>query len=366
MNLLIVEPGYKLWGSERALLDTLDALAQDGAENAGRVFLMAPPHAELLGVLGDRRITPIPIDIADLHRRGTKAKLAFIWSILRVCRQRRINRIYLNQAGPARLLNIAAKLAGIPLVIHVRLREDVPRCAALKASRRAPISLIFISQAMRGLYQEMRDDRFKSLYVIYDPYLPIVIDKGQARPIPLICVGRLAPLKGQDRLIKALASARAAGASIKTVLLGADPAGGSYEVQLRRLAQTEGVADLIEFAGYATDVYQRLTQAHFMALPSEYEPLGRVLFEAWDAGVVPIVSAQSGGAAEVLLASGGGLVYETHAPEAIQKAIMLAASLPEPDRLRMVELGRKWMRENLSIETYRERLKGVLFSPWAG
>lgn len=360
MGLLIIDPGLRLWGSERALLTTLPAVVAAHE----RVVLMAPPGAELVEAVEGLGLTVCQKPIALLHQRGAAAKAAFVKDVAAACLKYRIGRIHLNQAGPAKLVNLVAQMLGIPLVIHVRLREDVSRCAALQGSSRAPLSLLFVSQGMRDLYPDDRgEEPHKTLLTVYDPY-PIASGPVPAREgaeTPFICVGRLAAMKGQDKLIPAIALARKNGIALPTRLLGADACNGAYERELRDLATRCGVADLVDFAGYATEVLPVMAQSRFLVLPSQYEPLGRVLFEAWDAGLMPIAPATSGGAAEVLSASGGGMVYPENSPEQICAAMTEAMVLPEAERLAAVERGRAWARLNLSVEAYREKLQGTLF-----
>lgn len=362
MGLLIIDPGLKLWGSERALLSTLQAVAA----NVEDVVLMAPPQAELLGASAALGLTRLPRPVANLHRRSVWAKLSFIRDVAWACVTRGVTLIHLNQAGPARLVNLVAQRLAIPLVVHVRLREDVPRCAALKASARAPVTLAFVSEGMRRLYPDSPPEPHKTLLTVYDPY---EITRDLAKPAdragdgaPFICVGRLAPLKGQDRLIEAIALARADGVALPTRLLGADACGGAYERELRDLAERAGVTDLVDFCGYTTDVLPVMANSRFLILPSEYEPLGRVLFEAWDAGLMPICCAESGGAAEVLSASGGGLIYPTNTPASIRDVMVQALRLSEEDRLGKVVAGREWARLNLSVEAYWKKFQGTLFT----
>lgn len=358
MGLLIIDPGLKLWGSERALLSTLEAVVAE----IDNVVLLVPPEAELRTAVEGLGLTVVARPIANLHRRPPWAKIAFLWHVARACLRHRIDCIHLNQGGPGRLVNIVAQALGIPLVVHVRLREDVPRAAALKGSRRAPVTLLFVSEGMRELYPQGAPDAHKTLITLYDPYPMPAGDAPRApEDSPFICVGRLAPLKGQDRLIKAIALGRLRGLSLMTRLLGADAQGGAYEGELRDLARDAGVADLVQFCGYTTDVMPFMAGSRYMVLPSEYEPLGRVLFEAWDAGAMPICCAQSGGAAEVVSASGGGLIYEVNTPEAIGEVMADALRLSEDERLDKVAKGREWARLNLSVAAYRAKLEGVLF-----
>jgi glycosyltransferase involved in cell wall biosynthesis len=252
---------------------------------------------------------------------------------------------------------------GIPLVVHVRLRDDIARCAALKASERAPITLLFVSEGMRDLYPDGAPDAHKTLLYAYDPY-PMnrsVSPETTNGAAPFVCVGRLAPQKGQDRLIKAIALGRERGLVLATRLLGADACEGAYERDLRALADEVGVADLVEFSGYVADVMPLMAQSRFLILPSDYETLGRVLFEAWDAGLAPICAADSGGAAEVVAASGGGLTYAPNTPEGICRAMAEALQLSEDERLDKVAKGREWAKLNLSVEAYQEKVRSALF-----
>ena len=104
-----------------------------------------------------------------------------------------------------------------------------------------------------------------------------------------------------------------------------------------------------------------LARSRFLILPSDYETLGRVLFEAWDAGSMPICCADSGGAAEVVSASGGGLIYDANTPEGICEAMVRAVALSEDERLDKVAKGREWAKLNLSVEAYQDKLRGTLF-----
>ena len=253
MGLLIIDPGLRLWGSERALLSTLPAVAVAH----DRVVLMTPNGAELVEAAADLPLIVCEKSIGLLHQRPAVAKAGFVKDVAAACLRFGISRIHLNQAGPAKLVNIVAQLLGIPLVVHVRLRDDLARCAALKGSRRAPISLVFVSEDMRARYPKASaSEPFKTLHTAYDPY-PLVAHPPNAPDAgepPFICVGRLAPTKGQEKLIGAVALARRDGMALATRLLGADACGGTYETALRDLARTSDVEDLVEFSGYRTDV----------------------------------------------------------------------------------------------------------------
>lgn len=364
MRLLVIEPGLRLWGSERAFLTTLPALI----EVHEHIVVMVPPGAELVAALRQQPVSIEEAPIGNLHKAGRLARLRTMAHIIAVCRRHRIDKIYLNQAGLCRIVHAVARLLALPSVIHVRLVEDIARCHRLRATATAPISLVLISKDMRRRYAGSdRREPHKRVLTAYDPFemrpvaAPEAVSAGE-----VACVGRLAPLKGQLELIEAVALSRAQGARIAVDLIGAAADGDPYADQVVGRSRQLGLDDRIQFLGYRPDAADLMSGYRFIVLPSRYEPLGRVVFEAWDAGALPICSSDSGGAAEVVAASGGGLFYEGHTPAAIAGALCAAMTMPEAERRARVEKGRDWARRHLSLDAYRRALEGVLFPAKAG
>ena len=97
-----------------------------------------------------------------------------------------------------------------------------------------------------------------------------------------------------------------------------------------------------------------------LVCPSHSEPLGRVIFEAWDAGAVPVAFSGSGGAAEIVAAANGGILYEEQTPESLAFALRDALELDQEQRARLIRNGRSWMARNCGPETYGEALSTIL------
>ena len=363
MRLLVVEPGLKLWGSERAFLATVPALAAA----CEKLVILAPPGAELIDALPPGSAVVDTAPIGNLHRSGVQGRMRAAASIALACHRHRIDRIYLNQAGMCRLVHGVARLMRLPSIMHVRLQEDIARCAALRATTGAPVDLVFVSDDMRRRYSTVGAfDRHKRLHLAYDPFE--ISTGAPARPActrSLACIGRLDANKGQMALVDALAIASARGCDLELDVIGAGIAGDRYEAAVRSRVRSLGLTDRVAFLGYRQDAAQLLGGYRFIAVPSRYEALGRVVFEAWDAGAVPICSKDSGGAAEVVAASGGGLLYLGHEPESIARALCAAAELPESERGALVARGQAWLREQHSVAAYIKALSGVLFPPLA-
>ena len=129
--------------------------------------------------------------------------------------------------------------------------------------------------------------------------------EGEAAETPyFLFVGRLEKLKGLQTLIPIFRLYRKA----QLRIVGT----GSYEPQLRQLAQDSGN---IRFLGYVTDRHLQAlySQAVAVLVPSLcFEVFPLVLLEAFRQQA-PVIVRNIGGLPEIIAESGGGIVYDTEA-----------------------------------------------------
>lgn len=358
---MVIDPGLQLWGSERALAATLKPLT----EAWDRVFLVTPPGAALAGLVADRAahgpVEVIHAPIGLLHKKGRAARLMAMARLGLLIARYRPDRIYLNQAGLCRLLVPLARMAQVPLVLHVRLLEDVPRVAPLRGRPGAPLHQVYISDAMLPS-PPPAEDAHTFIHKAYDPYpfapeAPCAPD-GAA---DFVSLGRLAHGKGQHLLVAAMADPALTGHAAH--IFGEGVPGERFEADLRAQAAPQVAAGRVFFHGFRSDVTELLGSYRFLVSTSEFETLGRVVMEAWEQGLVPIVYASSGGAAEIVRKSGGGLVYEDWNAESLATTLREALSLSEEQRADLATRGLTWGRANLGLDIYRARLADALFDP---
>jgi glycosyltransferase involved in cell wall biosynthesis len=90
-----------------------------------------------------------------------------------------------------------------------------------------------------------------------------------------------------------------------------------------------------------------------------------VIFEAWDAGVLPVVFSGSGGAAEIISEADAGIIYEEQSPESLANALQLALRLDYDERTRLLNNGRLWLSKNCSPELYGNTISKILLDACA-
>ena len=119
--------------------------------------------------------------------------------------------------------------------------------------------------------------------------------------MPLVLmVANLAPHKGQETAIRAMAILKKAGINVACWLAGVERRGeGDYTTRLQELCNELGVADRIRFLGHREDVPDLLRAADIFLLPSTSEGLPLSVLEA-QATKVPVLAAPTAGIPEVI------------------------------------------------------------------
>jgi glycosyltransferase involved in cell wall biosynthesis len=350
---LIVEPAGGLWGSERALLDLIEAVPHL------EIAVCCPPQTRLEAELKKRGVRVLPHFIAGLHQKPRLRRLEAAVGVLRACLSFRPDVIHLNQSGAYRVTLPAATLLGLPVIGHVRIFEDAAYLARQNPDPRRLKGLIAISRAIE---EEILS--FPSLSVpvhqIYDAYDAAPPEEGTGIERVrgrIACVGRVVPIKNQELLLEALTLMQACSSEVECLIVGDGAA--DYVGRLQKRATREGSVR-VEWLGFADEITQLLRTCQVLVCPSHREPLGRVVLEAWDAGAVPVVFSGSGGAAEIVAAANGGILYDEQRPESLAAALHDAMSLDQSRVEELVDNGRSWMARNCNLRKAGDAVSKVL------
>ncbi len=326
-----------------------------GALPEGSVQVLAPSDREkfvpLKAPLGDlsmsdaafsQSVTRVPLFSTrpPFHVRTLRQQFE------NICQQQRPDAIVLGHFMPSFLLAARSlrMRPRIPVIQILHGYDALAQAASLlhkqvaKHLLQKPELLITTTRTMRDKISATFDvptDRFAMIPPGVAPTASSSLEKTHAfrsrLRIPedariVLCVARLTPRKGQDTLIRALPTLRAAEPS--THLLLAGPDGGS-EASLRQLAAAHGVQDAITFTGSlsAEDLTAAYASATVFCLPNRDEPggdtegFGIVLLEAMSAGL-PVIGGNAGGVPEAISDGQTGLLTDGTHPDAVAKTIL--------------------------------------------
>ncbi|MEQ1795840.1 MAG: glycosyltransferase family 4 protein [Nitrospira sp.] len=238
---------------------------------------------------------------------------------------------------------LGATLAGVKCVTHERgINDWFPPSAKYFAKRLDAV--ICISEAVR-LNMHERGADFGNLAVIHNGLDPKSM-KVETPPAALRAVHGIAPeavvvgmlgnikaWKGQDTLIRAMASVRREVPDVRCLLVGdTSPSDREYGQSLHALVASLGLDEQIIFTGFQRNVGDFLmmfdVMVHASVLP---EPFGRVILEAM-ACKKPVIGSRAGAIPEIVEEGRTGLTFPPGDADSLAEAIVSLIS--DRDRIR--------------------------------
>ena len=228
-----------------------------------------------------------------------------------------------------------------PLVVSLHEAVDptarrfdlLPRCAAKAARFWACSSFLRSDLVAAGLPPE----QVHSVLNATDSAVVPSRDRGAVRePIQFGVVGRLSEGKGQRIFLQAISlMSEAERRRGVYVLYGAGEA--ETVAELRRLADTLGVAESVRFAGYVGDQEAIYSEMDVLVMPVlAPEAFGLVVIEAGLRGI-PVIASDLGGLPEIIEAGAGGLLVPPGQSQALRDAM---CEMME-DTIRLREMGKR-------------------------
>ncbi|CAN5207407.1 hypothetical protein BH11PLA2_BH11PLA2_44410 [soil metagenome] len=155
-------------------------------------------------------------------------------------------------------------------------------------------------------------------------------------------LGRLDEAKGFADLIDAIALVHRDIPTLKVVVAGDGP----LRQPLKYQAFQRGLADVVTFLGFVSDVQTVLDAADAFALPSLCEACPYAVLEAMAAGL-PVLGSNVGGVAELVAHNDTGFVLPSQSPPQWGEALKLLATRPDL-RERLGLAGRERVQERFT------------------
>ena len=329
---LFAHPSSDLYGSDRALLESLHALRSDG----WRLIVALPsrgplvPYVESLGA--EVRIVSVPVlRKALLSPRGVAVllvrSLLTLGRLIRLLQAARPSLVYVNTTVVP-LWIIAAFLARRPTLCHVHEAEErapfllrlglmapLLLCRTVVVNSRATLTVVVRTlPRLRG--------RIDLIYNgVPGPGTPPEPLEQPMQRVRLVVVGRLAPRKGIDVAVAAADLLTRRGRNVELHLVGSIfPGYEWYEEQLRAAAAAPTLKGRVHLQGFRADVWSAYAMAHVVLVPSRAEPFGNVAVEAMLAGR-PVVAARVQGLSEIVTDGRNGLLVSPEDPVELADAV---------------------------------------------
>jgi glycosyltransferase involved in cell wall biosynthesis len=364
LRVLFIDHTAVLSGGELAMLAILRHIDRTRHECAVLLGSHGPLVAELQG-LAPVHVLPMSRRLLDTRKQTLHGvnfaillrvlfAIPYIWQIFRFIRRWKPDLVHTNSLKSDILAGIAARLAGVPLIWHVRDRID-PDYLPAKAVFGFRLLCRFIPHSVIGCSQAVLDTLHlpasKPRTVVYSgvamqPLTPR--DPEKATTIGLI--GRLAPWKGQHVFLAATATLRQSFPNVRIVLLGSAMFGEQdYEDSLHALVETLHLGDIVEFRGFVRAIEREIAGLDIVVHAStSAEPFGQTIVQGMAAGK-PVIATRGGGASEIVRDGFDGLLVDRG--DVPQLAAALHRLLADPGFAQsLAEQGRLRVQQKFTIQ----------------
>ncbi len=269
--------------------------------------------------------------------------------------------IHANGARCMLYAGVAGRLARVPVLWHVRVLERDRRLDHVRSllARRIVCNSRAVAATLKPFLTASRKTMVIHNGVDQAPF-------RHARPTDLhaefaiprerrivLVAALLVEWKGQRDVVEALnLLPKEVRRTVHVVFAGREltPA-RPFTAELEELARRDETDGHITWAGHRDDLPGVMRGADLLLLPSHGEPFGRVIVEAWAAGL-PVAATDSGGPGEIIEHGETGWLFREKSPAAVAASISTLLRQPALRR-RLVENGRK-RAEDFTLEKHAE------------
>jgi len=306
-TVLIAHPSADLYGSDRVMLETVDALVAAGR----RVVVTLPADGPLVQLI-EARGARVELCLSPVLRKSALRPVGMVKLLLETARSMPASISLIRRSGAAVVLvNTVtipfwipvARLVRRPVICHVH-EAEASASSVIKRALALPLllanKLIVNSRFSLGVltssFARLGRKATVVLNAVAGPGQPTLARAGLDGVVRLLYIGRLSPRKGPDVAIEAVNVLRARGVRASLDLVGAPfPGYEWFEQDLRDLVRRKDLGGAVTFHGFQSDVWPHLLSADVVVVPSvKDEPFGNTAVESVLSARPVVVSATSG------------------------------------------------------------------------
>jgi glycosyltransferase involved in cell wall biosynthesis len=363
VNILFLDQFSEMGGAQQCLLDTADAARQ----RSWNLWAAIPPAGPLSGELQSLGVSvaQIPCGPYRSQTKRTTDLFRFVSDARRqahairgLMEQVQFDLMYVN--GPRLLPAVAlSSNCRVPVLFHSHnhLGQTSARSLARWSIRRSRAAVVACSRSVMNQFRGSADS-----------HKQFIVPNGvrecssRHRDFPrdgkwrIGVIGRISPEKGQAEFVGAAARLHAGFPAARFVVCGAPMFGDArYFEQVHRLAR--GLP--IDFPGWREDVSTVLSELDLLVVPSKQEGMGRVLIEAYSAGV-PVVAFAVGGVPEVVTDDRTGFLVHERTAEALAERIGEIMRSDAAHLHRIAANARRAWENRYSLQIYQQRITELM------
>lgn len=262
-----------------------------------------------------------------------------VLDILMLTRREHIQVIHCAGMKGIMTARIAGRLAGVPIVAHLHDCEPVTpmlrwpmRWTTHWSARTLSVSRDVAEHAHEAWNLDMEHSEVLPNGLVLEDMRRTPMDAGQAfrerygllPDVKVIgIIGRLAPVKGHDILLRAMPEVLAKEPMARLLIIG----DGQEREALNKRVHELGLHGYVTFTGQIDDVSGALRAIDVVAMPSLREGLPYALLEAM-AMDKPVVASAVGGLAETIRHCENGVLFRSGDAQALAKALISVLTDP--------------------------------------
>jgi glycosyltransferase involved in cell wall biosynthesis len=318
------------------------------------------------GTLAEKLIEiDVHVDIIQIKPlRGLKILYRLPWSVWKIfwfIKREGIERVHITAPRVVLISGLAARLANIPVIWHVRIAssDKVYDRINLWLSDR----IIVISKAVQKRFEWYRGS--KKIHLIHngvDPeeFCPRDISHPFREQLNLEqtfitgILGQILPEKGHGEFIEAARRVHSELPHVHFLIVGKD---NPYKRELQRQVEEMRLAETIHFVDFSTDVVALINTLDLVVVPSYHEAFGRVTIEAM-ACAKPVIATYTGAGREIITDGEDGVLIPPWDAEALKSAIK-DLILDEKKRERIAKQGREKVIRSFHIRDHVRKIEEV-------
>lgn len=314
LRIAFSEAATSFGGQEQYIFRVMQGLRELGHD----VQAVCQPHAKLAGRLQEDGFT--------VHTLLTDGVVNYAKGVVRLRRlfaHQGFDVVNTNSRRDTMLVGVAARLAGVPLV--VRSRHLAKRVGSLLSYTVVPHAVIACSHHVRNHLIDRGADPSK-VKVVYPGIDLVHWPEGSnlrnelklaLNDLVIVCVAVMREQKGHRVLLDAVEPLIRARPNVHLVLAGS---GSPLMETLQTLVEEKGLTRRVHFLGTRQDVAQILNGSDIFALATETEAAGAVFLEAQASGL-PVVGTRVGGVPEMMVENESGFLFPLRDVKALTQAL---------------------------------------------